>query len=65
MKKKLHSDSHLIDLLGGTAALAKVFNISLPAVSKWRTEGIPDGRMMYLEIKYKNIIKKFREENND
>ncbi|WP_278976624.1 hypothetical protein [Oligella urethralis] len=64
-KKKTHKDSHLIDLLGGTSVVADIFNISLSAVSAWRFKGIPSARMMYLEVKYKNIVRKFRESNYD
>ncbi|PMC18323.1 hypothetical protein [Oligella urethralis] len=65
MKTDQHNDSNLIDLLGGTAAVANIFNISMASVSAWRKSGIPKARMMYLELKYKNIIRKFREQNND
>ena len=63
--KKMHPHSKLIDLLGGTTVVADMFNIKKPSVSAWRKNGIPDARMMYLEIRYKNIIRKFREESND
>ena len=63
--KKKHPHTKLIELLGGTTVEAKIYNVKKPSVSAWRKNGIPEARMMYLEIKYKNIIKKFREENND
>lgn len=65
MKAKHHHDSILIDMLGGTSRVAEIFNISPPSVSEWRKSGIPEARMMYLEVKYKSVIKKFREEKND
>lgn len=61
----MHPHSKLIDLLGGTTVVADMFKIKKPSVSAWRKNGIPDARMMYLEIRYKNIIRKFREESND
>lgn len=47
----------LIDKLGGTTAVANIFGISPAAVSKWKKQGIPTGRMMYLELKYPKIVK--------
>lgn len=47
-----HHDSLIIDRLGGNAALAKLFSISSQAVSKWRKEGIPDARRMYLRLAF-------------
>lgn len=61
----MSKDSKLIDMLGGTSRVAKIFNVKMPTVSYWRKNGIPEARMMYLEVKYKSVIKKFREENND
>lgn len=40
----------VIDKLGGTAAVAKLFRIRPPSVCKWRSEGIPKARVMYLEV---------------
>lgn len=65
MKKILHNDAALIELLGGTAAVARLFNISMASVSSWKKKGIPAARMMYLEVKYKKILKKFKEEENN
>lgn len=52
----------LIEKLGGTTAVAKIFGISPAAVSKWKRQGIPAGRMMYLEVKYPKIVKAFKNE---
>lgn len=38
----------LIDKLGGTAEVARLCRVSSQAVSKWRRDGIPDARRMYL-----------------
>ena len=51
-----HNDSSIIDQLGGNTAVAKVFNVSSQAVSKWRHEGIPDARMMYLRLAYPDLF---------
>lgn len=37
-----------IDAAGGTAAVAKYFETSLPAISRWRRNGVPGGRVMRL-----------------
>ena len=42
--------SRIIDDLGGSSAVAKLFGIRSQAVSKWRRTGIPDGRLMYLKL---------------
>lgn len=42
--------SKLIDALGGTSDVARMFRISKPSVCKWRLVGIPEARMMYLQI---------------
>lgn len=38
----------LIDKLGGTAEVARLCRVSSQAVSKWRRDGIPEARRMYL-----------------
>ena len=48
--KKNHPHTNLIDLLGGTTVVADIFNVKKPSVSAWRKNGIPEARMMYLEI---------------
>lgn len=40
----------LIDKLGGTAEVAKIFDISSQAVSKWRQSGIPDDKLIRLAV---------------
>ncbi|MGU9992733.1 hypothetical protein D0839_16300 [Bordetella avium] len=45
-----HPDSEIIDRLGGTAVVARIFNIKQPSVSDWRHTGIPDARRMYLRV---------------
>ena len=42
--------TQVIDTLGGTAAVSRIFNIAMASVSKWREEGIPESRVMYLQI---------------
>ena len=42
--------SQLIDQMGGTVAVARICNVSSQAVSKWRNEGIPEARLMYLKL---------------
>lgn len=38
----------MIEKLGGTAAVARLCRVSSQAVSKWRRQGIPAARGMYL-----------------
>ena len=44
--------SKVIDVLGGTAAVARIFDISMPSVSDWKHLGIPKPRMMFLRAVY-------------
>ena len=53
----------IIDSLGGTAVVSKIFGVSSAAVSKWRRIGIPPARLMYLEVKYPKIFKKVGNQN--
>ena len=40
----------IIDSLGGTTSVARLFKIAPQAVSQWRISGIPDARLMYLQL---------------
>ena len=40
----------IIDALGGTAEVARLCNVRMASVSGWRTDGIPDARLMYLRV---------------
>jgi len=48
MKKKVFTDSQIIELLGGPTKIAKICKISVPAVSMWKNSGIPADKMVYL-----------------
>lgn len=60
-----HHDSQIIDALGGNSALAEMFGISSQAVSKWRKEGIPSARRMYLELKAPALFADLKLKQND
>lgn len=42
------TDSQIIDLLGGPAAISRKLGISSPAVCLWRKAGIPKDKRMFL-----------------
>jgi DNA-binding transcriptional regulator YdaS (Cro superfamily) len=42
------SDDQIIALLGGVTKVAKMCEVSLPAVSQWKTGGIPKDKLMFL-----------------
>jgi len=49
MNNKLNfTDSQIIDLLGGCTKVAKLCDISVPAVSMWRKKGIPAAQYVFL-----------------
>ena len=43
----LHA-TQVIDALGGTAEVARLFDVRMPSVSDWKRDGIPHARMMLL-----------------
>jgi hypothetical protein len=45
-----HPDSALIDLLGGTAVVARMVGVKSPSISEWRKAGIPSARRQYLAV---------------
>lgn len=55
----------VIEELGGTKAVAKIFGIKEPSVSDWKRTGIPHPRMMYLEVAYAAVLRKVRKQNGD
>jgi hypothetical protein len=46
----------VIDALGGTAAVARIFEIAMPSVTAWKETGIPHARMMFLRIAHKKAL---------
>jgi hypothetical protein len=48
MKKRMFTDTQIIELLGGPTKIAKICKISVPAVSMWKNTGIPADKMVYL-----------------
>lgn len=48
--------TEIINALGGTCAVARIFGIKAPSVSDWKELGIPRARMMYLEVKYPHLF---------
>jgi ribosomal protein L23 len=44
------NDSKIIDELGGTSAVAKLFEVKPASVSEWRTKGIPKARRQTLKL---------------
>lgn len=46
----------VIDALGGTAAVARIFNVRQPSVSDWKKDGIPESRVMHLRLAYRKPL---------
>ena len=59
MKHKNHSK--IIDEFGGTVAVARLCKVSSQAVSKWRNEGIPEARLMYLKLLKPQIFQQYQD----
>lgn len=49
--------TQIIEALGGTAAVARMFSLSMPSVSDWKKTGIPRARMMYLQAAHASKLK--------
>lgn len=46
----------IIDILGGTFAVAKILNIKPPSVSDWRSaNNIPDDKLVRLSVKVEEV----------
>ena len=52
------TDSEIIDQLGGTAKVAELCEVSPPAVSQWREQGIPNSRLMFLRLARPDVFPK-------
>jgi len=48
--------SEIIDSLGGTNAVARLCEIRPASVSKWRTNGIPKGWMMFFKCQFPHLF---------
>lgn len=49
--------AQVIETLGGTAEVSRLFGLSMPSVSDWKNDGIPPARMMYLRLAKKRDLK--------
>lgn len=47
----------IIEALGGTAAVSRLFDLRMPSVSDWKKKGIPRARMMYLQAACPDALK--------
>jgi len=47
--------NEIIDRLGGTNSVAEMCNVTKGAVSQWRNDGIPEARMMYLQLLHPEV----------
>jgi hypothetical protein len=54
----MHKYGKLIDRLGGTMAVARIFGIAHPSVSEWRNSGIPRARRQVLALMYPELCPK-------
>lgn len=46
----MHSDAKLLDKVGTTTQVARMFEVRPQAVSKWRRTGIPSARLQTLRL---------------
>lgn len=49
--------TQIIEALGGTAAVSRLFGLSMPSISDWKKAGIPKTRMMYLEVAHADKLR--------
>lgn len=48
--------SEIITRLGGTGAVADLFEIDAAAVSQWRRNGIPKARMQFISVARPDVL---------
>lgn len=48
--------NQVIEALGGTAEVARLFGVAMPSVSDWKKDGIPRARMMFLQVAKKKEL---------
>jgi hypothetical protein len=46
----------IIEALGDTAEVARLFDVRMPSVSEWKKTGIPKARMMYLKVAHPGAL---------
>jgi DNA-binding transcriptional regulator YdaS (Cro superfamily) len=49
------TNNEIIDILGGTAKVAKLCKISLAGVSQWRKNGIPQDKLIFLAASLEKV----------
>jgi hypothetical protein len=52
----MKQDSKIIDTLGGTSAVARIFDIEPASVSGWRKDGIPKSRRQTLALMFPSKV---------
>jgi len=52
------TDNEIIEALGGSTAVAELCEVTVGAVSQWRTDGIPKARLMYLKVVRPDVFQK-------
>lgn len=61
----MNEDTHIIDRLGGTSAVARLCKVEPPSVSEWRRKGIPPARRMYLMAVRPDVFSDADQPQND
>jgi DNA-binding transcriptional regulator YdaS (Cro superfamily) len=56
MRMNTQKSSQIIDRLGGTSEVAKLFGIKPPSVCRWRKSGIPPAREFSLRLMYPELF---------
>lgn len=51
------TDQEIIDRIGGSSEVARLCQVTVGAVSQWRTDGIPRARLMYLRLARPDVFK--------
>ena len=57
IENELKIANRIIDALGGTSAVAELFEITVGGVSQWRTNGIPKPRMQYIKLLRPDLVR--------
>lgn len=45
----------VIEALGGTVKLARIFGLKHPSISSWKRSGIPEDRLQFIQMKFRKV----------
>ena len=59
------TDSEIIDAMGGTSVVARMFDIDPASVSEWRRKGFPKARVQTLNLMRPDLMSRRNNEQRE